>query len=84
MKPYLNVVDDTLVAEFPPCAIPRCGKGIGSDVQERAIARIRNVDRRNGDCSRSAAHTNRTDQGVSAYTASGRAERAARSRPLCC
>jgi hypothetical protein len=48
LKPYLDVIDDTLVAELAPCAIPRCGEGIGGDVQEGTIARIRDVHRRNG------------------------------------
>jgi hypothetical protein len=57
LKPYLNVIDDTLVAELAPCTIPRCGEGIGSDVQEGAIARIRDVNRRNGNYQRSALQT---------------------------
>ena len=41
---HLDVLDDTIVAKVPPGAIARSGEGVGGNVQQRAVARIRNVD----------------------------------------
>ena len=54
MERHLDVLDDTIVAKVPPGAIARRGEGVGGNVQQRAVARIRNVDRGHRDCRRLA------------------------------
>lgn len=44
MKRYLNVVDDSVVAKLSLCSISCRRKGVWCDVQESAIAGIRDVD----------------------------------------
>jgi hypothetical protein len=57
LKPYLNVVDDTLVTEIPPCAISGCGEGVGSNVQKRAISGVLDIERSDRDLWELAMHS---------------------------
>jgi hypothetical protein len=63
LKPYLNVLDNALVAEFPFRTIPRRRERIGRDVQERAIAGIGDVQRSNRNLRTSALESHVTQRG---------------------
>jgi hypothetical protein len=55
LKPYLDVVDDALVAKLSSCAVSCRREAIRTNVQQCAIAAICDVDRGDRDCSRLAA-----------------------------
>jgi hypothetical protein len=87
VETHLDVLDHTLVPELAPCDVSCCGEGIRRDVQQRAIAVVGDVQRRNRDCSWLAMRPGMccTREGI-AHIASGRGERA-RPHPrrrLCC
>lgn len=46
----LDVLDHALVPELAPCAVSCSREGIRRDVQQRAVAVVRYVQRRNRDC----------------------------------
>lgn len=51
---YLDVLDDTVVAKVAARRVARGGEGIGSNVQQRAVAAIGDVERSHRDWGRLA------------------------------
>lgn len=83
VRQYLNVLDDAVVAKFPPCAVSSRGKSIGRNVQEGAIAVVRDAERGHRDCVVLAAHSRGIAGQIVAYSESGRAETGRLHRLLC-